>query len=699
MHVLLLETIALIGATVHTMEPGAEPGGVAAPAPATVLIEDGLVVAVGADLEIPEDAQRIELAGLHLVPGLIDGFSSFDAEHDALWLSAGVTTVRDGGSPVGEMVPEQSDSMRARHPGPSLLIGSPVFASSSSGRGDGFVLGAPEAAAEQIAEVLDLMENAGARFDYFHHDGTLDEGQLRVVAQAGLVAGAETWGPIPRTVSVERTRAAGQRGLLGLLSLLPAGASFEALTAEQQEELDGRVAALAAGGWMVSPMLMGTARILRNSGAADPPVLRALGPLYEVPWRADLEAFRMIGAGEAAANVTANLEAQRALVRKLHAAGVQLVPASGAPSGGIAPGGGLVDELEEWVAAGIPAAEVLALATRGAAAAVGGVVPAGRIAPGHRADLLALPSDPRRSIGALRTPELMVLRGAVREGFELEEAVSALAEAQDAARLERSRPVDLAAPPMPAGELKASGMLEVSAYGERTAVERYEVVALPEGRMAYGARIWIPATSTVAARELVMVQVIHDGLVEFFDLTLDELDHEGRPRLVDGHNAFVARGRQIPGSRKLAIERGRYGKVVDQKRGEEAIAAVDGSMALMALISALHFPEGPSFIVGFQGAGMEPMVDRLQLRTDPTLHRVDLVSQRSERTYGLGSNGELLFAARASAMGRIDGRPAPLPSGDAVARLPLPAERAYTGDPSTWAQDAQGTAGGGGAPK
>ena len=693
MHVLLLETIALIGATVHTMEPGTEPGGVAAPAPATVLIEDGLIVAVGPDVEIPEDAERIELTGLHLVPGLTDGFATFDPDHDALWLSAGVTRVRDGGSPVGEMVPERAPGMRDRHPGPDLLIGSPIFVSSTSGRGDGFVLGPAEQAAEQVAELLELMGNAGATFDYFQHDGSLDEDQLRVVCQAGLAEGVESWGPATRGLTLEQARAAGQRGLIGLESLLPQGARFETLTEAEVEQLDAAVSDLAAGGWWVSPMLMGTARILRGAADEAPAALDALGPMYQVAWRADLEAFRMIAAGESAAVVEASVAAQRALTRKLHQAGVQLVPGSGAPSGGIAPGGGLVDELEEWVAAGIPAPEVLALATRGSADAMGGPVPSGRVAPGHRADLLALSSDPRRSIGALRSPEVMVLRGRVREGFELEESLALLVEAEAAARAERSRPVLLAPPPMPEGQVLASGMLVVEAYGERTAVERYEVTELPGDRTAYGARVWIPPTPTVPARELVMVQVIHEGLVEFFDLTLDQLDEAGKPQLMEGHNAFVARGRVVPGTRKLAIERGRFGEVIDRKRGEEPIAAVDGSMALMALIAGQHFPEGPSFVVSFEGLPMEPMVDRLQLTVEPTLHRMDLVSQRSQRTFGLGAGGDILFAARASATGRIDGRPVAAEAVEAVARMPIDESRAYTGDPATWASDALGSRG------
>ena len=78
MHVLLLETIALVGATVHTFQPAPEgaSGAFAEPTVATVLVEDGQVRAVGPDIVIPEGAREVDLSGHHLVPGFIDALTS-----------------------------------------------------------------------------------------------------------------------------------------------------------------------------------------------------------------------------------------------------------------------------------------------------------------------------------------------------------------------------------------------------------------------------------------------------------------------------------------------------------------------------------------------------------------------------------------------------------------------------------------------
>jgi imidazolonepropionase-like amidohydrolase len=68
-------------------------------------------------------------------------------------------------------------------------------------------------------------------------------------------------------------------------------------------------------------------------------------------------------------------------------------------------------ELELYVAAGIPAPDVLALATLGAAKVMGLDREHGSIAVGKRADLVLVDGDPTRNIGDVRNTELVVCRG------------------------------------------------------------------------------------------------------------------------------------------------------------------------------------------------------------------------------------------------------------------------------------------------
>ena len=90
----------------------------------TVVIEDGIIRAVGDDVEIPDGAERIDLSSLTVLPGLFDAHthvgSAYDADNSSLmeytvevstaeraiqsflaaqsFLDAGFTTIRDLGN-------------------------------------------------------------------------------------------------------------------------------------------------------------------------------------------------------------------------------------------------------------------------------------------------------------------------------------------------------------------------------------------------------------------------------------------------------------------------------------------------------------------------------------------------------------------------------------------------------------------------
>lgn len=62
------EPIALTGGTLHTVSDGVIQNG-------TIVFEDGVITAIGAGVAVPAGARRIDLAGRHVYPGLIDGYS------------------------------------------------------------------------------------------------------------------------------------------------------------------------------------------------------------------------------------------------------------------------------------------------------------------------------------------------------------------------------------------------------------------------------------------------------------------------------------------------------------------------------------------------------------------------------------------------------------------------------------------------
>jgi len=61
------DSIVLAGGTVHTL--------VGEPALGDVVVEDGVIRAVGAGVAVPEGARRIDVTGLHVYPGIFDAMS------------------------------------------------------------------------------------------------------------------------------------------------------------------------------------------------------------------------------------------------------------------------------------------------------------------------------------------------------------------------------------------------------------------------------------------------------------------------------------------------------------------------------------------------------------------------------------------------------------------------------------------------
>jgi hypothetical protein len=83
----------------------------------------------------------------------------------------------------------------------------------------------------------------------------------------------------------------------------------------------------------------------------------------------------------------------------------------------------LPHELELYVQAGIPAPEVLALATIGAARVMGVERDSGSITAGKRADLVLIDGDPTRDIAAVRNASAVMCRGMLYDPAELFAAV------------------------------------------------------------------------------------------------------------------------------------------------------------------------------------------------------------------------------------------------------------------------------------
>jgi len=373
---------------------------------ATVVVREGLVESVGADVAVPDGLPVVDGTGKTLLPGLIDAHVHAwgDARRDAARF--GVTTAFDmhGMADRLPQLREQRESLADTGQADLWAAGYAITAPGGHGTQYGFPVPAIDVHTDIQAFVGERL-GEGADFikliveDMSAYPGapplpTLAPEQVSAVIEAAHAGGrlavvhASTLGDARHAIE------AGADGLVHVFADQPADPAF----------ID---AALANDAFVVPTLaviasLSGTGEGARL--AEDPRLATALGGEQ----RAAL--------GTVIPGVGRNDRIERAIasVRAMHAAGVPILAGSDAPNPGTAHGVTMHGELALLVRAGLSPAQALAAATALPARHFG-ITDRGRIAPGMRADLLLVEGDPLEDITATRA-----IIGVWKNGYGIE---------------------------------------------------------------------------------------------------------------------------------------------------------------------------------------------------------------------------------------------------------------------------------------
>ncbi|MCZ6597876.1 MAG: hypothetical protein O7B99_09580 [Planctomycetota bacterium] len=585
--------VALVGGMVHSMIPG-EPG--VEPRLATVLIREGRFEAVldaaAGEPEIPPGMRRIDVAGLHLVPGLIDGMVYFDPDHDALYVSQGVTVVRDIGGNMYRALAQRLPAQRERVPGPWLLTPGKVI--------DGDPPASSEAAIFRDAQMVDayLPILFSERVDFLSIQRSLGPEPFARLMQLANEEGYAVWGPVPTALDLQTVLQAGLAGVTFMDELLPPGVAWEFV---QPSAFDNAIELMKEHDAALVPAVhAGVVNTSEIDEALYP--LELLAPSYASWWRAQLGLWRD-GADESTLRTGRRVRKKRLdLTLRLHEEGVPIVPGSAAGHPWLFPGRGLHDELALLQEAGIPAAEILHLVTRGAAERLRIAALHGAIAPGMVADVVCVAGDPRQDVAALRDPAIVVVRGHVLERRDLDDRVAALAARMAEQRELAAAPIIVPEPTLPAGAVVLRGRVDVTAMGERKRAERYAVVREPDGALAFCGRTVFAATDNVSEMEI--LQRVRDGQLEEFFVTLRSGDEE-----LVSHGVWTAE--------TFRVQRRSGGRTAPPQNLRGRVTCVDiGSVTTLLLLSQLD-PERPFSVVTMH-ENLEPEVATWALRYGPT---------------------------------------------------------------------------------
>ncbi len=585
-----LQSVALTGGTVHTQVPGEEPRV------ATVWIEDRRIRAVGPDLELPADVQRIDVRGKHVVPGLIDGFVNHDPDHDRLYVASGITLVRDVGNDLARVLAERDRDMqsgaRERGPGPAIWSAGAVLDGVPPSTTAAIVLATPKDAQDKLPRLFEL------DLDYVSFHLGLEKPTLAKAIELAHKRGLKVWGPVLRKGSLADAVELGQDGLFHLEGFLPAG---KAWNDAQPADFTALVDKVAAAKLAITPTLSLFAQRL-IAPQENPPELAYLGPFYARTWLSELEIRRTVVDEKYLKTGIAVLDAQGRLAKALHEKGVVLVPGSTSPSPWHLPGEALIDELELLKRAGIPSEAVLRMATAGAAAALGADRLRGTIAPEKMADLVVTDRDPAQDVSNLRQPFAVVVRGRVLERAALEQLVRGLAEAQQKIRAAALKPLTIPDPELPVGDVVLRGTVETRAFGERVSGENYAVVRRHGGALTYCGRVVTPGAASSPDHVLTCSQTISpEGYLTEFTVEIKA-----------GARSIRVQGTSNAG--RIYVERRIDDGFVDNVPVKDQLALVDAGSVTTALILGQRKQAGVFKVLFFED--YDPAVGPWELATD-----------------------------------------------------------------------------------
>ncbi|MEO6764916.1 MAG: amidohydrolase family protein [Umezawaea sp.] len=356
----------------------------------SIRFADGLITHCSTASAAQAGDEVIDAAGGTVLPGLIDTHVHLVPGALAQSLTFGVTTVLDMFSKpdlvatAKQQAASRPDVADVRSSGigatapdghPSMMY-APFPTLTSAGQAEQFV-------ADRIAEgsdYLKIMSGIGSLWP------SLDSDTINALVTAAHARGLVVVAHVSSTAGLEQVVSAGA----DVVAHVPADAELDQALVER----------IAVAGIAVGPTLATIENTLGEPGGAavagDPRLAEALGDA----WTRRLTSGVSVLPGRAIPPYSRAEDN----VRRLADAGVTLLAGTDAPNPGTVFGASLHRELELLVRCGISPAQALAAATT-EPARVFGLADRGRIAVGHRADLVLVSGDPLTDITATRAIE------------------------------------------------------------------------------------------------------------------------------------------------------------------------------------------------------------------------------------------------------------------------------------------------------
>ncbi|MGE5346868.1 MAG: amidohydrolase family protein [Acidithiobacillales bacterium] len=395
----------------------------------TVVVAGDRIAAVGPDgtVAIPEGAEVVEGKGKTLLPGLWDMHVHVGSDVDGvLYLASGVTSVRDLGNDLPTITARRERFDSGTAIGPRLLTSVLIDGPGPYAGPTKFLVASEEEGRAAIEACVKAPGCKGLKI-YSSIRPELVPGLVRDAHAKGLRAS----GHVPAFMTAEQCVRDGYDEIHHV-NFLFLNFLFDKVQDTRTPARFIAVAENAASFDFGSPALAAFLRLLLVRGVVVDPTIGTFEDLFldrpgRVPeaWadiadRLPPQVRRSLLAGGLPvpegkdALYRRSFDALLRMVRLLHERGVRIV----AGTDGF-PGFALPRELELYAKAGIPAADVLQIATLGAASVAHRADELGTIVPGKLADLVLVDGKPAETISDVRKVSLAVKGGIVYDAAAL----------------------------------------------------------------------------------------------------------------------------------------------------------------------------------------------------------------------------------------------------------------------------------------
>ncbi len=413
--------IALAGATLID-GAGGEPKQ-----DALIIIRNGHIESVARvnQIPVPKNAERIDLVGKTIIPGLIDAHAHVEPWAAERYVAWGVTTVRDVHGGTDSVVALKNAMNLGSVLGPrmfvagSMIDGAPPTYPNATGVATG----------DQARRAVDQRAIAGV--DYLKIYTKMTPALLRPLMDEAEQLRLRVAAHLGKTDALTAARA-GVVSIEHMAGIVQAATGNPTYTGAHTTFLPGWTTEEKGWAGLDSSTVARTARTLAQTRVAivptlvlhdmmarlDNPILLSRPGMEDVPnnaqsvrsvpsllrrtgWRSsDFDAFRR------------SRRRQDQFVREYKRAGGAIAAGSDAANQLLIPGYSLHEEMSLLVAAGLNPVEAITAATRRGAQLLG-ADSLGLLTPGKVADLVVLNGNPASNISATRNIAMVILRGRV----------------------------------------------------------------------------------------------------------------------------------------------------------------------------------------------------------------------------------------------------------------------------------------------